>query len=55
MKKDKIYIIKKYVVAKNAQEAIRKDKTTPVDDCWIEESDGKAYLESIRKNNFKGF
>lgn len=35
--KPKMYIIKKYIKARSAIEAIRKDKTHPVDDCWVDE------------------
>jgi len=38
-----LYVIRKYIMAKSAQEAIRKDKTTKVQDCWID--------EDWRKNN----
>jgi len=34
---DKLFVIRKYIFAKSAIQAIRKDKTTPVDDCWIDE------------------
>lgn len=38
MKQDKMrYVIRKYVMASSAQEAIRMDKRTPVDDCWVDE------------------
>lgn len=39
MKKDttKMFILRKYVRAKSASDAIRKDKLTPVDDCWVDE------------------
>lgn len=35
--KDKLFVVKKYIKAKSAAEAIRKDKTTPVDDVWVDE------------------
>lgn len=31
------FILRKYVLAKNIKEAIRKDKTTEVADCWVDE------------------
>lgn len=37
MKKEKRFIIRKYVMATSAQNAIKKDKITPVDDVWIDE------------------
>lgn len=38
MKKDKLYIIRKYIKASSAQEAIKLDKTTPVDDVWVDDN-----------------
>lgn len=32
----KMYVIRKYIKAPSALSAIRKDKTTPVHDCWID-------------------
>jgi hypothetical protein len=39
MKKDntKMFILRKYVRAKSASDAIRKDKQTPVDDVWVDD------------------
>lgn len=36
--KKKLFIIRKYIFAKNAKEAIRLDKKAPVDDVWIDEN-----------------
>lgn len=41
--KDKMFIVKKYIKASSAAEAIRKDRTTPVSDVWID--------DEWRKNN----
>lgn len=35
--KPKLYVVRKYIKATNAAQAIRKDKTTPVHDVWVEE------------------
>lgn len=35
--KNKLFIVKKYIMAKSAKDAILKDKKTPVDDVWIDE------------------
>lgn len=35
--KPKLYVIRKYIKANNAAAAIRKDKTTPVHDVWVDE------------------
>jgi hypothetical protein len=37
LKQSKLYVIRKYVSARSAAEAIRKDKDTPVDDVWLSE------------------
>ena len=34
--KDKLFIVKKFIKAQNALEAIKKDKTHPVDDVYID-------------------
>ena len=34
--KPKMYIVRKYIMANNASQAIRKDKTTPVHDAWVD-------------------
>lgn len=35
------YILKKYVTASSALEAIKLDKKTPVQDVWVDEEDKK--------------
>ena len=35
--KNKLFIIRKYVRARTASDAIRRDKITPVHDVWIDE------------------
>lgn len=32
----KRYIIRKYIYAQSAMDAIKKDKTSPVDDVWVD-------------------
>lgn len=44
MNKQKLYIIKKYIMASSVKEAIRKDKETEVGDVWI---DDKWLAETI--------
>lgn len=34
----KLYVIKKYVMAKSAAGAIRKDRDTPPHDVWVDEA-----------------
>jgi hypothetical protein len=38
-----IFVVKKYILASSAKEAIKKDKTTPVDDCWMDEDFKKLF------------
>jgi hypothetical protein len=47
MTNEKKFIIKKFVFAKNALDAIRKDKRTPVDDVYV---DGEWMMENDKKN-----
>jgi hypothetical protein len=35
--KPKLFIVRKYIRARSVAEAIRKDRTTPVDDVWIDD------------------
>ena len=39
MKKDnrKLFIVKKYIMATSASDAIRKDKKTPPDSVWVDD------------------
>lgn len=39
---DKLFIVRKYILAKSASDAIKKDKTTPVDDVWVDEDFKKS-------------
>lgn len=32
-----LFVVRKYIVAKNASDAIKLDKKTPVSDVWIDE------------------
>lgn len=50
-----IYIIRKYVLANSAKEAIRKEKSVQVNDCWLEENSQKTYLETLEKKKETGF
>jgi len=35
--KEKRYVVRKYIFAKSAIDAIKKDKDFPVDDVWVDE------------------
>jgi len=39
---DKLFIVRKYIMAKSASQVIRKDKTTPVSDVWLDEDFKKS-------------
>jgi hypothetical protein len=51
MTEKKRFIIRKYVMAKSASDAINQDKKTQVDDVWVDE---KWNDENIKKS-FIGF
>lgn len=34
----KLFIVRKYIMATSDKEAIKKDKISPVDDVWIDEN-----------------
>lgn len=34
---NKLFVVRKYIWAKNAGQAIKKDRETPVEDVWIDE------------------
>ena len=41
--KQKMFVIKKYIMATSAKEALKKELKIPADDCWVD--------EDWRKNN----
>ena len=44
--KPKMYIVKKYIRAISAMQAIKKDRDTPVHDVWVDEDWKKNELAS---------
>jgi len=48
---EKIYTIRKFVIAKSVLEAIKKEKKQQVDDCWADEIVHKEGLESKMKKS----
>lgn len=36
--KQKLFVIKKYIMADNAYQALKKEKKHAPDDCWVDES-----------------
>lgn len=52
----KIYVVRKYVLANSAEEAIKLSKRKAIDDCWAEDDTHKEILrELIKKENKIGF
>lgn len=43
---DKLFVIKKYVMAKNAFHALKKERKHAPDDCWVDE-DWKRKQEDV--------
>lgn len=43
----KLYVVKKYIFARSASEAISKDKKTKVYDCWVDEDYKKQLVGAI--------
>lgn len=46
--KDKLFVVRKYIMAKSAIQAIKKDKITPVEDVWIDEEWKKGNMSSLQ-------
>lgn len=42
---DKLFVVRKYIVAKSAKDAIRKDRTAPVDEIMIDEDFKSGRIE----------
>jgi len=45
--KPKLFVIKKYVKALSAADAIRKEKTIAVDDCWVDDDWRKLNKDNL--------
>jgi len=45
----KRFVVRKYIMAKSAQEAIRKDRTHKPDDVWVDDEWKKENLNKNRK------
>ncbi len=46
-KDEKMFIIKKYVMASSASEAIRKEKNIKPDDCWVDDDWRKSKTDNL--------
>lgn len=42
-----MFIVRKYIMATSAKDALRKDLKTPADDVWIDEEWKKKQLEQL--------
>lgn len=47
MVKDKLFVVRKWIKAKSAQDAIKKDRTHAVDDVWIDDDWKKGNSEKL--------
>lgn len=45
-----IYIIRKYVVASSIPDALKKEKQTPVTDCWLDEQAKGILVDAMYKH-----
>ena len=52
MKDQKRFILRKYVMASNAREALRKDKTSEVDDVWVDDDWKKLHDQANKDVGF---
>jgi len=46
----KRYIVRKYIVASSARDALRKERSAPADECWVDEK----WLEESVIRSFDG-
>lgn len=46
----KVFIIRKYVLAETAEQAMKLEKKVPVHDCWVEESSLKDSIAALQKD-----
>lgn len=45
----KVYIVRKYVVAKSVQEALKKEKKQAPDDCYIDQKSLDNFVDNLTK------
>lgn len=43
----KMFVIKKYIMASSAKDALRKERKAPADDCWIDEEWRKSEKDNL--------
>jgi len=44
---NKMFVVKKYIMAKSATEALKKERKTPADDCWVDEDWRKGQANQL--------
>lgn len=49
----KLFVVKKYIMAKSASHAIKLDKKTPVDDVWMDEDFKKILTSAIGFSHYE--
>ena len=45
--KEKRYIVRKYIMATSIQQALKKEKRSKPDDCWVDEDFKKEHPENL--------
>lgn len=51
-----IFIVRKYVIASSIADALKKEKTTPVADVWLDEQCKNLLVDAVyRRNEKTGF
>lgn len=51
----KLYVVRKYIKASSAKEALKLDPTSPVDDIYVDEAWRQASLNKEESSNEIGF
>lgn len=46
-KKEKMFVVKKYIMASSAKEAMRKESKVPADDCWVDDEWRKNKTDNL--------
>lgn len=45
--KDKLFVVKKFIMAKSVKDALKKERNTPVDSVWIDDEWAKGNAKSL--------
>jgi hypothetical protein len=45
--KDKLYVVKKFIMAKSVKDVIKKEKKTPIDSVWIDDEWSKGNAKNL--------